>query len=653
MNRCQSLSVLVLLWSCTALAAPPDAKWFAKAPALPKPDLSKAIPVKSVKQLLAAFKDVQPGGTILVANGYYRMPQYVEITKDNVTLRGASGDRTAVILDGSSSRHGELLGVTGCSGVVIADLTVQNVKWNGIKINSDRGAQRVTIHNCVIHNVWQRGVKAPAVPKEHMDKLSPADCRVQYCLFYNDRPKQFTDDETDTAKTFNGNYIGGIDAKNTVNWRITDNVFIGIQGRTREARGCIYISEKGRGCVIERNVFIDCDIAIALGNPSLGYSPLQAIGCVARDNFVSQCPETGVLACYTKDCLIENNTIHDPESGRSRLIWVQKSNEGLSLVKNLVIGKPIQITSKSTIKQHNNVVRASLGEAVGDLDKGIGQRRLTPPQMRNAIGLPDRIRADRLFAANQLMKVGVQSDECIEAMRKLHAGFTGQAGRVAQFGDSITYSMAFWTPLGWAEPQSYILTDDGLPKTPKSKRWRDHIKGTRDKGRDKGNYSGWTAGQLLSAVDTVLIRDKPEAAIIMIGTNDISGDRVPKTYRQKLEQIVNKCLDAHCIPMLNTIPPRRKRDEAVNEANNIIRAVARNFHVPLVDYHAECLRLRPGQSWDGTIISGDGVHPTGGASNVYTEDNMRVCGYALRNWVNFVVYRQLYFRVLANSDGKP
>lgn len=75
-----------------------------------------------------------------------------------------------MILDGANSRHEELLGITAAKGVTIADLTVQNVKWNGIKINSDRGAEKVTIHNGVIHNVWQRGVKAPAMPEAQGDR---------------------------------------------------------------------------------------------------------------------------------------------------------------------------------------------------------------------------------------------------------------------------------------------------------------------------------------------------------------------------------------------------------------------------------------------------------------------------------------------------
>ncbi|MBT6852463.1 MAG: hypothetical protein HOA16_14845, partial [Opitutae bacterium] len=309
--------------------------------------------MKTVNELFQATKDIAPGGTILLADGHYLMPRYFELTTDNVILRGASGDRHKVILDGASSRHGELVGITGAKGVTIADLTIRNIKWNGFKINSDRGAEKATIYNCVIHNIWQRGVKAPAMPKEKGTR-GPRECRIQYCLFYNDRPKQFADDETDTADSFNGNYIGGIDVKNTIDWTISDNVFLGIQGRTREGRGCIYISENGRGCKIERNVFIDCDVAIALGNPSLGYSPLQAINCVARNNFVSQCPETGILACYTRDCRIEGNTIYDPAPRPKRPIWVQLKNDGLIVKGNLVVGPPINITSDSEIELIDN-----------------------------------------------------------------------------------------------------------------------------------------------------------------------------------------------------------------------------------------------------------------------------------------------------------
>lgn len=234
----------------------------------------------------------------------------------------------------------------------------------------------------------------------------------------------------------------------------------------------------------------------------------------------------------------------------------------------------------------------------------------------------------------------------VEPMQRVHAGFEGTSGYVAQFGDSITYSMAFWSPIDWDEPQQYLPGDDPLPATPAGTRWRDAIDGERNKGPEHGNYSGWTVKDLLAAVDGVLERQEPEIALIMIGTNDISGGSVPDSYQADLEAVVKKCIGAHCIPILNTIPPRRDRSAAVDKVNTIVRQVAQQYGTPLVDYHAEITRLRPGDSWQGTLIADDGVHPTAGRTNVYGEDNLKVSGYALRNWLNFLAVREVYFRVL-------
>lgn len=647
----KSASILILasmFVSLNASAAPPDAAWFPQASALPKP-AGDVIRVKTVDELLKASNDAKPGSTIFIADGHYMLPRYFDLRADNVTLRGESGDRHKVVLDGAASRHGELVGITGASGVTIADLTVQNAKWNGIKINSNLGAERATVHNCVIHNVWQRGIKAPAMPKSQGDK-GPRDSTIRYCLFYNDRPKQFSDDETDTAKTFNGNYIGGIDAKNTVDWMITDNVFIGIQGRTREGRGCIYISENGRGCRIERNVFLNCDIAIALGNPSLGYSTLQAIDCVARNNFVSDCPETGILACFTKGCRIENNTVHDPESRQRRQLWVQKSNNGLVVKNNVLVGAPVLLTTESTISSTGNIDGKTL-ETVLAKANGAGQSFLKASSLAEIAEFPASLVADRKQAAEERMKPGIQTPDVLNAMRKVHASFKGQQGYVAQFGDSITFSMAFWSPMSWDNPGRFITEDDGSPASPAKVRWRDYVQGARDKGPKHANYSGWRVGQLLKSIDTVFERDRPEVAIIMIGTNDISGGKVPDSYQAGLEQVIAKCIAAHCVPILNTIPPRRGRNDAVDAANAIIRAVAREQNIPLADFHAEVIRRRPDETWDGTLISRDGIHPSGGKSNDYSETNLNNCGYALRNWVNFLVYRRLYFEVLNGQKG--
>ena len=89
--------------------------WWPKAPPLPEPAAAAVVVrVTTVEGLFRAGDEVRPGGTILVADGHYRMPRYFELSKDNVVLRSESGDRTSVVLDGADSRHGEIVGVGGC-----------------------------------------------------------------------------------------------------------------------------------------------------------------------------------------------------------------------------------------------------------------------------------------------------------------------------------------------------------------------------------------------------------------------------------------------------------------------------------------------------------------------------------------------------------
>ena len=234
----------------------------------------------------------------------------------------------------------------------------------------------------------------------------------------------------------------------------------------------------------------------------------------------------------------------------------------------------------------------------------------------------------------------------VEPMRAVHAKFDGQQHYVAQLGDSITTSLAFWSPLGWDDPEKYLTGDDGLPKKPREQRWRDVTLGVRDKGAEHGNDGGWRVGNILGVIDGVLKKHRPETAVIMVGTNDIRSGRVPDDYAPGVEKIVDKCLAAHCIPMLTTIPPFRDRDEAVEEANKIIRKIAAEKQIPLIDYHAAIIKRRPGKTWDKTLISNDGVHPSAHKTNDYSEENLQNDGYALRNWVTFQKYREVYFHVL-------
>ena len=357
------LALLMVMTARMASGAVPAAllnqSWYPRAPRLPAPT-GQVIRVSTVRELYQAARDVQPGGTIMVADGNYRMTHTLYLRKNNATLRSASGNRTRVVLDFANSRHGEGIAISNCTGVTIADLTVQNVTQNGIKINSNHNVHRVTIYNVVSHNVWQRHIKGPGVPQRNGQPAYVDGCRIQYCLFYNDRPKRRGDDPyEDRHPNFGFNYVGGMDIMNARGWVISDNVVIGIRGATRECRGAIFMWHNSRDCIIERNIIIDCDTGICLGNSSRRNDrEIHCIGFVVRNNFITRCPESNILADYTKDCKIVHNTVHDPKNRLGRLIRVVHANDGLLVQNNIFSGPRISVERyQGKVTLRNNLIK--------------------------------------------------------------------------------------------------------------------------------------------------------------------------------------------------------------------------------------------------------------------------------------------------------
>ena len=92
-------------------------------------------------------------------------------------------------------------------------------------------------------------------------------------------------------------------------------------------------------------------------------------------------------------------------------------------------------------------------------------------------------------------------------------------------------------------------------------------------------------------------------------------------------------------------------------------AIAREEHVPLVDYFAEVLRRRP-DDWDGalnkfgdapgddyqvpTLISRDGVHPSNPRSHAgsFSDEALDTSGYVLRSYLVLMEYSRVIERVL-------
>ena len=243
-------------------------------------------------------------------------------------------------------------------------------------------------------------------------------------------------------------------------------------------------------------------------------------------------------------------------------------------------------------------------------------------------------------------------DYWVEPMKAVHARFTGAKGTFAHFGDSITVTLAFWTPLLYEKKnvpkemeQAYALVKPYLHE-PCWRQW---------KGGKFGNQGSMTIRWAHKNIDSWLQHLNPEVALIMFGTNDLNS--VPlQEYEKLMRQVIRKCLDNGTVVILSTIPPRHRMAEKAATYSKTIRKIAREMKLPLTDFHAEILKRRP-DDWDGaaekfaqykgydvpTLLARDGVHPSHPKQyrGDYSEKALSSCGFSLRNYMALMKYAEL------------
>ena len=236
-----------------------------------------------------------------------------------------------------------------------------------------------------------------------------------------------------------------------------------------------------------------------------------------------------------------------------------------------------------------------------------------------------------------------------EAMRKVAAKGAGRAGVVLHVGDSITYA----NPYGaWAR--------DGKGRTAAdlaALKWmhagaRDDTDGWYlasfdhpDGGRSHTACGGLRADELLAggkqgmpSLAEILDRYTPQAAVVMVGTNDASAGRTVEAYRRDMEAVVEAMVSRGVVPIVSTIPPHVHRAELARSYNGALREIARRRGLPLIDFEREILARRP-RDWDGTLLNRGDVHPTAesggtGPASEPTKENLRNSGYLLRGWLS-------------------
>jgi hypothetical protein len=277
------LPALMLTVATAAVAGPA----FPPAP-LPAPS-GTVVSVSTVAQLQSAVASIASNTTIVIAPGTYNLTGtlYINGSFTNVGIRGATGDRDAVVLVGKGMNAAGDGGVPfgiwvggNVRGVTIASLTIRDVYYHPIMLNA--GAQSPLIHNVRLVNAGQQFIKSsPDGAGGGVDNGI-----VEYSIIEYDA-------------TARDDYTNGVDVHTGDNWIIRHNLFRNIRAPQGALAGpAILMWNASANTTVDGNTFIDCQREIALG--LIERTPNDHTGGIIKNNFISR-TIAGDSAIYVAD----------------------------------------------------------------------------------------------------------------------------------------------------------------------------------------------------------------------------------------------------------------------------------------------------------------------------------------------------------------
>jgi hypothetical protein len=257
-------------------------------PALPPPT-GTVVNVDTVAGLESAVNNAVPGVTISIADGEYDLNgAYLWIDTPNVTLRSASGNREAVVLNGNYATT-EIVSVAA-SNITIADLTLREAYNHPIHVmSSDHGDTLDTlIYNVHVIDPGQQAIKInPAAAGYYTDDGVIACSHIELT-------------DAGRAQVRDNCYTGGVDAHQSWGWTIRDNLIEGFWCDSGLSEHGIHLWVKSRGTLVERNLLRDNARGIGFGLVADGD------GRVYSDD---PCPAAGGAYVDHYEGIIRNNAI--------------------------------------------------------------------------------------------------------------------------------------------------------------------------------------------------------------------------------------------------------------------------------------------------------------------------------------------------------
>lgn len=251
---------------------------------------ARMVYVSDESGLQAAVYSIASGDTINLAAGEYYLTQFLIFGGgiSHVALVGVHRDSVFIIGPGMANHdYGmvpHLIAIMDARYIYISELTLSDVYYHPLIIQAEEGAFAPHLNRLHILNAGEQFIKVTSAEglTSYCDSGLVENCTFEY---------------TDRARWW---YTNGVDILATADWIIRDNLFLRIRGPEGELCGpAILAWQNAIGTVVERNIFIECDFGISMGNSA-------GPGIYARD---------GETVYDNKDCIVRNNFIYRAGSG--------------------------------------------------------------------------------------------------------------------------------------------------------------------------------------------------------------------------------------------------------------------------------------------------------------------------------------------------
>ncbi len=253
--------------------------------------------------------------TILLEDGVYAWTGALVIAQPGLTIRGASGDPAAVMIDGEY-RASEMIYVRA-SRFTLAHLTLARATDHHVRVSPAGRINGLRFHDVHFVDAGQTMLRVSSDPATG----AYADGGVVECSRF-----ELTDAGRAMALALNGGecFTGGVHLEATLGWLVTRSAFVGFHcGDAGLGAHAIQAVHGARGTGVERTLFRNCARAIAFGlgettidrvyadDPYPGISPIAQIDGLLRNNVIYTDDghfDTGISLWYAHGARVFHNT---------------------------------------------------------------------------------------------------------------------------------------------------------------------------------------------------------------------------------------------------------------------------------------------------------------------------------------------------------